>query len=86
MIHPLSSFAISRNKDGLFLCDVRDSQKDIFEGKPPKNLDFKKQKSKVILNISKTILKACVHYFLSNFYFSPNDSPSKTMKNIFYFI
>ena len=32
------------------------------------------------------ILKACVHYFLSNFYFSPNDSPSKTMKNVFHFI
>ena len=26
------------------------------------------------------IVKACVGYFLSNFYFSPNDSPSKTMK------
>ena len=31
-------------------------------------------------------LKACVRYFLLNFYFSPNDSPSKTMKNVFYFI
>ena len=31
-------------------------------------------------------LKACACYFLSNFIFSPNDSPSKTMKNIFYFI
>ena len=31
-------------------------------------------------------LKACVCYFLSNFFFSPNDSPSKTMKNVFYFI
>ena len=31
-------------------------------------------------------VKACVSYFLSNFYFSPNDSPSKTMKNVFYFI
>ena len=31
-------------------------------------------------------LKACVCYFLSNFYFSPNDSSSKTMKNAFYFI
>ena len=31
-------------------------------------------------------LKACVRYFLSNIYFSPNDSPSKTMKNVFYFI
>ena len=24
--------------------------------------------------------KACVRYFFSNFYFSPNDSPSKTEK------
>ena len=31
-------------------------------------------------------IKACVCYFLSNFYFSPNDSPSKHMKNVFYFI
>ena len=30
--------------------------------------------------------KACVHYFLTNFYFLPNDSPSKTMKDVFYFI
>ena len=30
--------------------------------------------------------KGCVRYFLSNFYFSPNDSPSKTVKNVFYFI
>ena len=36
--------------------------------------------------IEKSIFKACVCYFLSNFYFSPNDSPSKTMKNAFYFI
>ena len=26
-----------------------------------------------------------VRYFLSNFYFSPNDSPSQTTKNAFYF-
>ena len=32
------------------------------------------------------ILKPCVRYFLTNFYFSPNDSPSKTMKDVFYFI
>ena len=31
-------------------------------------------------------IKACVHYFLRNFYFSPNDSTSKTMKDVFYFI
>ena len=30
-------------------------------------------------------IKACVRYFLSNFYFSLNDSPSKTMKNVFLF-
>ena len=27
--------------------------------------------------------KACVHYFLWNFYFLPDDSPSKTMKMFF---
>ena len=38
-----------------------------------------------ICSIHKLILKACVCYFLSNFYFSPYDSPSKTIKNVFYF-
>ena len=32
------------------------------------------------------IFKACVRYFLSIFYFSLSDRPSKTMKNVFYFI
>ena len=32
------------------------------------------------------INKVCVRYFWSNFYFQPNDSPSKTIKNVFYFI
>ena len=31
-------------------------------------------------------IKACVCYFLRNFYSSPNDSPSKTMKDVFYLI
>ena len=31
-------------------------------------------------------VKACIHYFLSKFCFSLNDSPSKTMKNVFYLI
>ena len=31
------------------------------------------------------ILKACVRYFLSNLYFSQNDSTSKTMKNVYLF-
>ena len=32
------------------------------------------------------MVKTCVRYFLSIFYFSPNDSPSKTMKSVFYFV
>ena len=32
--------------------------------------------------VKKKTFKACVHCFI----FSPNDSPSKTMKNVFYFI
>ena len=31
------------------------------------------------------MIKACVRYFLTNFDLSPNDSPSKTMKDVFYF-
>ena len=38
------------------------------------------------LPLEKKSFKDCVRYFLSNFYFSPNDSPSKNMKNVFYFI
>ena len=32
------------------------------------------------------IFKACVRYYHQIFIFPPNDSPSKTMKNAFYFI
>ena len=42
---------------GPFWCDVCDSQKDTFEGEPPKNLDFKYQKWKIILNISNKIVR-----------------------------
>ena len=31
------------------------------------------------------IVKACVRYFLINFYFSPKNSPSKTTKDVFLF-
>ena len=31
-------------------------------------------------------LKTCVRYFLSNFYFLPNDSALKAMKSAFYLI
>ena len=37
-------------------------------------------------NLNDCAFKACVRYFLSNFYFSQNDSPLETMKNVFYFI
>ena len=43
-------------------------------------MQWHKQLSQVI------ILKACVRYFLWNNYFLPNDSPLKTVKNVFYFI
>ena len=33
-----------------------------------------------------TLFKACVRYFHQILIFSPNDGPSKTMKNAFYFI
>ena len=36
--------------------------------------------------ITTQYFKGCVCYFISNFYFSPNYSPSKTMKNVFCFI
>ena len=41
---------------------------------------------RIFMKLSEQIqLKACVRYFLTYFYFSPNDSPSKTMKDVFYF-
>ena len=40
------------------------------------------QKSKTLVEL----FKACVRYFLSNFYFSPNHSPSKTMKNVLFYL
>ena len=35
---------------------------------------------------NRDIIKACVRYFYQIFIFSPNDNPSKIMKNAFYFI
>ena len=40
----------------------------------------------ILLFLAEVIFKACVCYFLSNFHFSQNVSPSKTMKNVFSFI
>ena len=39
----------------------------------------------VRLQLKECLDKACVHYFLSIFYFSSNNSLSKTMKNVFLF-
>ena len=45
------------------------------------------KKKSVSFNMTLTAkLNACVCYFLTNFYLSPNNSPSKTMKDVFYFI
>ena len=49
--------------------------------------DLKKRQTVLALHSLKWInLKACAFYFSTNFYLSPNDSPSKTMKDAFYFI
>ena len=40
----------------------------------------------VMLNLVFYVFKACVRYFYQIFIFTPNDSPLKTMKNVFYFI
>ena len=38
-------------------------------------------------SVDNTVIKACVRYFFIKFlFFLPNESPSKTMKNVFYFI
>ena len=49
-------------------------------------VDAMKEYYKSTQNLTLKNLKACVHYFLSNFYFLPNGSPPQTMKNVFYFI
>ena len=45
---------------------------------------WEKMKWKCSLTIS--LFKACVRDFYQIFIFLPNDNPSKTMKNAFYFI
>ena len=56
---------------------------------PPENQSIRLIYCPLLQNVAPlkvTIIKACVRYFLSNLYFSLNDSPSKTMKNVFYII
>ena len=47
--------------------------------------DFKCATTKWIQSVLEGILKACVCYFLRNFWFSPNDSPSKKYEIYFLF-
>ena len=47
----------------------------------PQNVSFIAQ-----FSLTLWLFKACFRYFLLDFYFSPNDSPLKTMENVFYFI
>ena len=54
--------------------------KDLNEFYPNLKFTFKKI---IFLDL---IIQACVCYFHQILFFSPNDSPSKTMKNVFYFI
>ena len=73
-----------RNKD-----DITDSINDNSSWKlnsPNTLLSYAVPKTVKRSSICQCIIKACARYFLSNFSFSPNDSPSKTMKNVFYFI
>ena len=42
---------------------------------PPRIIKYRDDK-----NCDSKAFKACVRYFLTNYHFSPNDSPSKTMK------
>ena len=41
---------------------------------------------KELFSLATGFVKFCVRYFYQIFIFSPNDSPSKTIKNVFYFI
>ena len=51
------------------------------------DLKLKLEEAKTPSNCTFLQTKAYVRYFLPNFnFFLPNDSPSKTMKNVFYFI
>ena len=44
-----------------------------------------KKRLKLYILIHNFSVMVHVHYFLSNLYFSPNDSPSNTVKNVFLF-
>ena len=50
------------------------------------NKIHKQTKDMLLKDLSPSKIKACICYFLLSFIFSANDSPLKTMKDVFYFI
>ena len=70
------------NKNNLKICILHE-EKSTFVSFIP----FNHHTSTILLkNLPNMKLKACVRYFHQMLIFSPNDRPSKTMKNAFYFI
>ena len=52
------------------------------------NNKMKKQRCTIKVKFKRetaSIVKACIHYFYQIFIFSPNDRPSRTIKNVFSF-
>ena len=62
------------------------ADESLFKEKYISHGDIEKLMKPIKKEASKVFLKLCVHYFLSKFSFTLNDSSSKIMKNVFYFI
>ena len=65
---------------------VMQADESLFKEKYISHGDIEKLMKPIKKEASKVFLKLCVHYFLSKFSFTLNDSSSKIMKNVFYFI
>ena len=50
------------------------------------SFDLSNNAGAIDVKMDGSVLKACIHCFLSNFRFSPNDSPSRAMKKKIFFI
>ena len=68
---------------GLYVCVKRIDGFHTLMDKPTSSVPAHCKGVSPILN---GLFKACVRYFLSKLYFLLNDSPSKIIKNVFYFI
>ena len=67
----------------VYLCKVTLNEKWIMSVRRAPNI---LPLSRILLSFLPGQFKACVRYFLRNFYSSPNDRPSKTTKYVFYSI